>query len=738
MPIPPIPVAQRRAVTQVHFDDARVDDYAWLRDRDDPTTMAYLEAENAHAEAVLAATSALQGAIYDEIVSRIVETDATAAVRWGPWWYYERTIEGHSYPIHCRRPAGDEAYPASLDAPGEQVILDENALALGHEFCSVGILSISPDHHLAAIGVDFEGSERHTVTFSSLDGAEAPPESLTEVSYSVAWTSDARSLFYVRLDDAWRPYELWRHDLGTDQRDDELVLHEPDERFRMGVSRSRDGEAIVVHVSSSTTTEVHSAPGDGRGDLEVVWPRRHGVECAIEHLVAPSGEAWWVAVTNDAAVDFKVVASRASAQVSFNEVLAERPGSRVEAVDAFAGHLVVSERGGVGSAVRLVTLREGSDPFGDDMFARSTTVASDESPATTQLGANPDYEVTSLRVEQTTLVSPLTSIDVDLQTGARTVRKRQAVKGGYDPSRFASSLLWIDVRDGERVPVSVVHRRDLLAPDGAPGDPPRSPAPLLLYGYGAYEICIDPVFSVSRLSVLDRGAIFAIAHVRGGGELGRRWYEAGRLEHKQTSFLDFVDVAAALCDLGFTDANHLVAHGGSAGGLLMGASMNLAPRAFRAVVAEVPFVDVLNDMLDPTLPLTAVEWDEWGDPLHDPEAYRRMKSWSPYDNVVGTELDGSARRYPELLALGSLNDTRVGFWEPAKWVARLRAANPDNAIVFKTDLGAGHGGKSGRYDAWRERALVYAFILDRLGLSAPDAQSPGPDGPGDSGAAPPS
>ncbi len=451
--------------------------------------------------------------------------------------------------------------------------------------------------------------------------------------------------------------------------------------------------------------------------LEVVWPRRQGVQCELEHVIAPNGTSWWIAVTNDGgATDFKIAASPTGA-VAFRDVIAEQPSRRIISVDSYEGHLAVSERLDGSASVRLLALLNGDDPFGADLAARGITVGSDESPATTYLTGSPEYATDSVRVVQSTLVTPRSAFDVELATGVRTLRKQQPVRGGYDSTRFVSAQLWVTARDGAQVPVSIVHRRDLLGDHAEPGDPPASPLPTLLYGYGAYEIPIEPMFASARLPLLERGVAYVIAHIRGGGELGRRWYEAGSLEHKQNTFNDFVDVAHALVELGYSDASRIAAHGGSAGGLLMGASINLAPSAFRAVVAEVPFVDVLTTILDPSLPLSVAEWEEWGDPLHDEAAYRRIKSYSPYDNVAATEVDGTPRRYPELLVLGSLNDTRVSYWEPAKWVAKLRAANPDNQVLLKTDLGAGHAGPSGRYDSWRERALVYAWVLDRIGAT---------------------
>ncbi|HUD68799.1 MAG TPA: S9 family peptidase [Acidimicrobiales bacterium] len=715
MTSPLVPHAPRRPIQLTNFGDARVDDYFWLRDRDNPEVLAYLEAENEFAVSALAATDSLRNQVYDEIVSRIEETDVSAPVRWGAWWYYMRTFEGRSYPVHCRRPLGDGAFPASLDEEGEQVLLDENALAEGRAFCFVGVLEVAPSHGLAAVGVDFDGDERHAVTFLSLDGREAPSETITGVGYSVAWSSDDSSLLYVRVDEAWRPYELWRHVLGTDPGSDVLLYREDDERFLVSIGRSRDATSLLVHVASQMTTEVLTLDAASPDSLRTVWPRRQGIECSIEHLVAPSGDSWWIAVTNDQALDFKVVAARDAATLEFREIIEERRSRRIEGVDAFAQHLVVTERLDGCASVRVIPLNGGEDPFGDDFEERGFTVESDESPATTMIDQNPEFETSTVRIAQTTLVTPASSVDVDLASGERLVRKRRVVRGGYDPSRYVSSRIWVTARDGAEIPVSLVHRRDLLEQTDEPGSRP-APLPIVLYGYGAYEVCIEPTFASARLSLLDRGVAYAIAHVRGGGELGRAWYDAGHLEHKQTTFCDFVDVAQGLVAHGYTDASRLVAMGGSAGGLLMGASMNLEPSSFRAVVAEVPFVDVLNTMLDESLPLTVSEWEEWGDPIHDEAAYFRIKSWSPYDNVPVAAPDGTPSTYPDLLVLGSLNDTRVSYWEPAKWVAKIRATSPMTNVVFKTDLGSGHGGPSGRYDSWRERAMVFAFVLDKLGM----------------------
>jgi oligopeptidase B len=719
--MPPPPAAPRHPTVHTQFGDERTDDYAWLRNREDPEVLAYLEAENAYADQALAPLQPLEDELYTEIVARVMETDSSAPVRWGPWWYYDRTVEGLSYPIHCRRAADGPVAPEPSDGPGEQVIVDGNQLAADHEFSSIGILAMAPDHAIFALGVDFTGDERHTVSFRTLDGSKAPAETLEDVGYAVAWSLDARTLFYVRVDEAWRPHQVWRHELGSDPSSDVLVYEEADESFGVGVSRSRDDATILLHVSSSMTTEVLWLDAREPGSPAVLLPRRHGIECAVEHLVAPDGSSWWLVLTNDEARDFRLLAAPCADPMLLREVVAERPGTRLDGVEAFDGFIVLSERLEGCASVRIVALLEGPDPFGEDLVARGSVALASGSPATTVVGSTPEYSTPTVRIEHASFTLPHSSFDVVLTTGEPILRKRQMVRGGYDPSQYVSARLWVPARDGVLVPVSLVHHRDLLAAGAAGGEAPREPAPLLLYGYGSYEASIDPYFSSMRLSLLDRGVIYAVAHVRGGGELGRAWYEAGRLEHKQTTFLDFVDVARHLVEHGFTQPSRLAAMGGSAGGLLMGASINLAPSLFRCVVAEVPFVDVLSTILDPSLPLTVGEWEEWGDPLHDPDAYRRVKSWSPYDNVTGAEPDGTPRVYPELLVLGSFNDTRVSYWEPAKWVAKIRAANPENRAILKTDLGAGHAGPSGRYDSWRERAMIYSFLVDRLGASHPAA-----------------
>ena len=718
------PVPERRPVEIEAHGDVRIDDWFWLRDSDDPAVIDHLRAENAFTEATMAGTEGLQAALFEEMVARIEETDLSVPVRKGRWLYYGRTMEGSNYAIHCRRPvppgwtAGPQPVGPGTGAPeGEQIILDENELAHGHDYFAVGNLSVSPDHRWMAYSTDTTGNERYTMRFTDLSTGRESPEKLDDTSYGVAWANDNATVFFTRVDRAMRPYQLWRHRVGTDPADDTLVYEEPDDHFYLGVGRTKDDRFVLMGLDSKVTSEVHALPADDPfGSFAVIEPRRHGIEYSVDHDRGDpdAGRASrFLIVTNDGAPDFRLVEApeQAPDRAHWNEVIGGRPGVRLDGVDPFAGHLVVYEREGGETRIRVI----------DAATGQSSPVDKPESPSTVWAGANPEYDSTMLRYEYTSLVTPGSVYELDLTTGDTVLLKRQPVLGDFERDRYRTERRWAVADDGTRVPLSVVYRPDLVAVPGA-GEPSssgaRSPgAPCLLYGYGSYEASMDPTFSSLRLSLLDRGFIFAIAHVRGGGEMGRAWYEEGKLAAKPNTFTDFVACARSLIDHGWTSPDRLVARGGSAGGLLMGAVANLAPELFRAVVAEVPFVDCLTTILDDSLPLTVLEWDEWGNPVEDPEIYRVMKSYSPYDNVRSVDDRGTPVRYPDILATAGLTDPRVGFWEPAKWVAKLRAANPDNRVLLKTEMGAGHGGPSGRYDAWKDEAFVYAFILDALGLA---------------------
>jgi oligopeptidase B len=718
--VPPPPSVPQRPHRITSHGDTRHDPYYWLMNRDDEEVLAHLRDENEYLRAELDHLKPLEDELFEEIKSHIEETDISVPVRRRDWWYIERTREGLNYPISTRVPAaGEDLTPPPIDPQkslaGEQVILDENLEAGDHDFFSVGILAVSPDDAWVAVGTDFEGSERHHVTVRPLLGQDPIDDQLDDVYYGFAWATDSRHFFYTRVDDAMRPWQLWRHELSTPPSSDVLVLQEDDEQYTVSVGRSRDDAVIAVLVGSSMTTEVHYLRADQpTSALTLLEGRRHGVEYGVEHFTDGNGRGWWLKITNEDATDFRLLA-RLVAGTEWRQLIAERPGSRLDGVDAFKSFLAISERHDGCAAVRLAPTLAGDDPFGDDLLERSTFVQSDASPSTVSLSANPNYDTPQVRVSITSLVTPRLIADVVVETGELLVRKQQRVLGEFEASNYVTGRLWVSASDNVRIPVSVVARRDMVdvGPDGELT--PLEPSPFLLYGYGSYEISIDPSFSSLRLSLLDRGVLFAIAHVRGGGEMGRSWYEMGRLAQKPTTFSDFVAVARDLIAKGWTTPDQFSARGGSAGGLLMGAAINLAPELFRAVVAEVPFVDALTSMLDASLPLTVGEWEEWGNPDESVDAYRTMKCYSPYDNVRATNDDGSARVYPHVYATGGLNDSRVGFWEPAKWVARLRDANPANVVYLKTEMGAGHGGPSGRYDAWRDEAQVLAFLVSEIG-----------------------
>jgi oligopeptidase B len=716
--MPSAPRVPQRPIEITRHGDTRVDPYYWLMDRENEEVLNHLRAENEYLAQELAPLKSLEEDLFNEIKNRVEETDISVPVRKGNWWYFERTREGLNYPISVRVPAkGDDLTPPEIDPlttfEGEQIILDENVEAGDSDFLSVGVLALSPDESWVAVGTDFEGNERHHVTIRPLADQAPLSDELDEVYYGFAWAKDSRHFFYTRVDDAMRPWQLWRHELETPASSDELVYEESDPEYTVSVGRSRDDQMIVVMMNSSMTSEVRYVPADDpTGDLHVLEARRHGIEYGVEHFVDAQGTAWWLKVTNEDATDFRLLA-RPVGGGRWREIVAERPGSRLDGVDAFSSFLALSERENGCAALRLVKLLPGDDPFAE-LLARSTLVEGGVFPNTVGISSNPNFETSQVRVLITSLTTPRLIADVVVETGEIIVRKQQKVLGGYEESQYVTGRLWVETSDHLRVPVSIVARRDLVTVHDDGVLEPKAPSPFLLYGYGSYEISIDPAFSSLRLSLLDRGVIFAIAHIRGGGEMGRSWYEMGRLAQKPTTFSDFVAVARALVDRGWTTSEQLAARGGSAGGLLMGAVMNQAPELFHAIIAEVPFVDVVTTMLDDSLPLTAGEWEEWGNPEASATSYRTMKSYSPYDNVRATSDDGTPVVYPHLYASGGLNDSRVGFWEPAKWVLKLRDANGANVAVLKTEMGAGHGGPSGRYDAWHDEAQVLAWLLNEI------------------------
>jgi oligopeptidase B len=666
-------------VETVH-GETRVDDYFWLRDRGDPEVIAYLEAENRYASAVMHHTEDLQERLYQEMRGRIKETDLSVPERIDDFFYYTRTEAGGQYPIFCRR-------RGSLDGL-EEILLDQNPLAAGHSYFRVGASQVSPDHRLLAYLVDTSGSEEFTLFIKDLRTGELLPESIARTSLGIAWANNSRTLFYTVLDEARRPCRLYRHILGSNPLEDALVYFEPDASFFLDISRTRSRRHLILDISSHSTSEVWFASADHPEEpFRLVQPRLAGVEYTVTH----HDDRFFI-TTNDAAPNFRLVQAPVEnpSKGHWSPVLPYRPEVKLDSTDAFRHHLVVYEREAGLRRIRVLELVSGAEhliPFPEPVYTFRTH-------------ANPEFDTTLLRFTYTSLVTPSSVVDYDLAQHSWIVRKQTEVRGGYNSGRYRSERLFATAPDGVQVPISLVYRLPLDR-DGS--------RPLHLSGYGAYGLSYDPVFSSNTLSLLDRGFVVGIAHVRGGEELGRSWYEAGRLLQKRSSFTDFIAAAEHLVVGGYTSPDRMVISGGSAGGLLIGAVTNLRPDLFRAVLAEVPFVDVVNTMLDPSLPLTVIEYDEWGNP-NDPAAYSYIRSYSPYDNV-------EAKEYPHILVTAGLNDPRVAYWEPAKWTAKLRAKKTDgNRLLLRTNMGAGHGGASGRYDFLRETAFKYAFILDALGM----------------------
>ncbi|RCG21852.1 S9 family peptidase [Sphaerisporangium album] len=680
------PVAKKVPAERTHHGDTVIDEYAWLTNKDDPDTVAYLEAENAFTQDQTGHLKDLQEAVFQEIKARTLETDLSVPTRKGGWWYYSRTEEGKQYGVQCRlRSEGDT--PPELKAgeplPGEQVLLDGNVLAGDSPFFAMGTSAVSPDGSTLAYSTDFSGNERFTLRFKRLDTGEVLADEIPNIFYGGAWATDGSAFFYTTVDDAWRPYRVYRHMIGTSADEDVLVYEESDERFWVGIGLTRSERYVVLSAGSKITSEVRVLDAEyPTGEFAVIRPRQTGVEYTIDH----AGDQFLI-LHNEGARNFEIAAAPIDDPATWTPLVPHREDTRLLDVDAFSDHLVVHFRRDGLTGIRV--LPEDGEPY---------EISFPEPIHTAEPAGNPEFHTGRLRLAYASMVTPPSVYDYDLTSRELILLKRRPVLGGYEPEDYEQFREWAVAEDGTRIPVSIVTKKGT-----------SRPAPTVLYGYGSYETSIDPSFSVARLSLLDRGMVFAVAHVRGGGEMGRRWYEEGRLTSKKNTFSDFVAVARHLKRSGWS--SEIVARGGSAGGLLMGAAVNLAPEEFSGVVAEVPFVDALNTILDPSLPLTVIEWDEWGDPLHNPDVYAYMKSYTPYENI-------DDRTYPPILAITSLNDTRVLFHEPAKWIARLRATAAGGPFLLKTEMGAGHGGRSGRYDAWREEAFTLSWILDRAATGA--------------------
>ncbi|MFQ6606792.1 MAG: S9 family peptidase [Fidelibacterota bacterium] len=678
MPQPPITKQIPHDIT-VHGDH-RIDPYYWLRNREDPVVMEYLEAENAYTEQVMKHTEAFQEQLYQEIKSRIKETDLSVPVKIDDYYYYTRTEEGKQYPIHCRK-------FGSLEAP-EEIILDENALAAGYTYFRLGAFAVSPNHQLLAYSVDTTGAEKYRLFVLDLSQNRLLSDVIDNTYTSVEWANDNQTLFYNILDAAHRPYQVFRHRLGTSAKEDPLVYHEKDERFYLDISKSKSKKYLFLNLESEITSEIRFLAADNpEGEFKIFHPRQQGMEYSVAHR----GDQFYV-LTNDNALNFKLMITPVAqtSKDNWTEVIPHRKGVKIDYMDIFQDYLVVYERENGLRKIRIT-----------DLNAQKTHyVTFPEEVYTLWGGPNPDYHSKLLRFTYTSLVTPKSVYDYDMQSHERVLKKQDEVLGGYDHSLYVTKRLWATTEDATPIPMSMVYRKGMER---------NGKNNLYLYGYGSYGATIDPYFSSVRLSLLDRGFIYVIAHVRGGGYLGRGWYEDGKFLHKRNTFTDFIACAEYLIQENYTNPDQLVIAGGSAGGLLMGAVTNMRPDLFKVVVAQVPFVDVVNTMLDETIPLTVIEFEEWGNPK-EKKFYDYMLSYSPYDNVTTQD-------YPNMLITTSLNDPRVAYWEPAKWTAKLRALKTDqNRLLLKINMNAGHGGASGRYEYLKEIAFNYTFIFDVLGL----------------------
>lgn len=700
------PIASRKPVEHRLHGDLRVDDYAWLRDKENADVIHHLEAENAYTEAILKPTKPFQEALYQEMLSRIQQTDLSVPYQLRGYLYFTKTFEGQQYPLYYRRLAGQ-------DTASEELLLDLNALAQGHSFLGLGVFEVSDSNRFLAYSTDTTGFRQYVLQIRDLRTGELLPFRAERIT-SAAWASDNRHLFYVVEDPVTkRSHRLYRHALSDPSPETDVLLYEEsDERFRMDIQRTRSGAFLLLVINSHTTSEVRFlSASDPLGEFQLVAAREDNHEYYVDHhpnlglgpaLLHTSG--LFLVRTNSGGRTFRLAITLAASPDRSNwiELIPNRLDVMVSAVDAFRSHLVLFERENGLPFLRILPLAKSNYGPISDLLGSSYRIPFTESAYNAAPSANPEFDQSHFRYNYESFVTPRSVFDFDVASRTSTLRKQQPVLGGYDPQRYTSERLQAVASDGTHIPISVVYRKDTLR-DGT--------APLLLYGYGSYGISMPVNFNSNRLSLLDRGVIFAIAHIRGGGELGKPWHDAGRMHNKLNSFTDFIASAEHLIAAHFTTGKKLIIEGGSAGGLLMGAVTNMRPELFRAVISHVPFVDVLNTMLDASLPLTVGEYEEWGNP-QIAEDYFCMKTYCPYTNL-------QRKAFPAMLLKTGLNDSQVMYWEPAKYVAKLRALKTDsNPLLLKVNMGAGHGGASGRYDYLREIALDYAFLLSQLGIQS--------------------
>lgn len=663
--------------------DIRIDKYYWLNNPDDPEVIDYLNAENEYYEKMTAHTNDFKISLFEEMKSRIKEDDQSVPYKLNGYYYITRYEKGQDYPIYSRK-------KGSLDAE-EEILFNVNEMAKGYSYYKLGGINVSEDNKLVSFGVDTLSRRKYDIFIKNLETGEIYPERIPLTTGGSTWGSDNKTLFYTRKDEkTLRANEIYRHTLGTDPSEDELVYTEEDETFGAYVYKTKSRKFIVIGSYSTLTSEYRILSADNpTGDFEVFQPRERGLEYSISHYA----DDWYVVTNKDKALNFKLMKTPVgkTTKENWEDMIPHRDDVLIEDVDIFKDYLVVSERSNGLTQIRIKRWDNTVDyhlPFDNETYTAFTS-------------QNPEFDTKVLRYGYNSLNTPASLIDFDMETKEKTVLKETEVLGGkFDKDNYKTERLWATATDGEKIPISVIYRKGLKK-DGT--------NPLLIYGYGSYGSTIDPYFSTVRLSLLDRGFIFAIAHVRGGEYMGRRWYEDGKLLKKKNTFTDFIAASKYMVEQGYTSPKHLYASGGSAGGLLMGAIVNLEPELYNGIIASVPFVDVLTTMLDDTIPLTTGEYDEWGNPI-DLEYYNYMKSYSPYDNV-------EAKNYPNMFVTTGLHDSQVQYYEPAKWVAKLRELKTDNnLLLFNTNMDAGHGGASGRFEALKEVAKDYAFLLDLEGI----------------------
>lgn len=670
------PIAKKIAKELIKHDDVRVDHYYWLNQRENDDVIDYLNKENEYTKHQLAHTEQFQERLFEEIKGRIKEDDSSVPYKSNGYYYYSKYEKGKEYVIHCRK-------KDSLDNE-EIIFFDENLRAQEQAFYALGGLSISPDNKLLAFGEDFVSRRIYTIRIKNLETGEILEEQLEGTSGGAVWANDNKTLFYTQKDDTLRSYKIFKHVLGTPQEEDVEVFHEEDSTFSTYVYKSKSRQYIMIGSGSTVSTEIRYIDANQpNGEFKIIQSRERDLEYSAAHY----GEYFYI-LTNYKAKNFRLVRTsiQNTEKENWEEVIAHRDNVLLEDIDLFENYLVLGERKDGLTNIRIKSWDGEKDEylqFNDPAYVAYSTI-------------NRDYDTTKLRFAYTSLTTPVSQYEHDMATNDRVLLKRQEIIGGYNPAEYASERIMATAKDGTKVPVSLVYKKELKRDEAQP---------LLLYAYGSYGYSIDPSFSSVRLSLLDRGFIYAIAHIRGGEELGRHWYEDGKMLNKKNTFTDFIDCAESLIEKGYTSSEHLYAMGGSAGGLLMGAIINMKPELWKGVIAAVPFVDVVTTMLDETIPLTTGEYDEWGNP-NNKEYYDYIKSYSPYDNI-------EAKEYPNLLVTTGLHDSQVQYWEPAKWVAKLRELKKDkNLLLLHTNMETGHGGASGRFEALKETAMEYCFIFD--------------------------